>query len=76
MVLLGSDVNTSTVCNLICHNVTTNRRVDNASNAPTNICPLIPSLARLKVMEALGVGIGLKTVCIVGGIDMFQQVTD
>lgn len=26
-------------------------------------------------MEALGVGIGLKTVCIVGGIDMFQQVT-
>lgn len=25
-------------------------------------------------MEALGVGIGLKTVCIVGGIDMFQQV--
>lgn len=27
-----------------------------------------------KVMEALGVGIGLKTVCIVGGIDMFQQV--
>lgn len=28
-----------------------------------------------KVMEALGVGIGLKTVCIVGGIDMFQQVT-
>ena len=27
-------------------------------------------------MEALGVGIGLKTVCIVGGIDMFQQVTN
>eukprot|EP00752_Nemacystus_decipiens_P015640 g13957.t1 len=26
-----------------------------------------------EVMEALGVGIGLKTVCIVGGIDMFQQ---
>ena len=27
-------------------------------------------------MKALGVGIGLKTVCIVGGIDMFQQVTN
>lgn len=30
--------------------------------------------ATLKVMQALGVSIGLKTVCIVGGIDMFQQV--
>lgn len=39
-------------------------------------CSLARSLAPTtsKVMEALGVGIGLKTVCIVGGIDMFQQV--
>ncbi|CAM9672715.1 unnamed protein product, partial [Discosporangium mesarthrocarpum] len=28
-----------------------------------------------EVMVALGTGIGLKTVCIVGGIDMFQQAT-
>lgn len=39
------------------------------------LCPLALLCTGEKVMEALGVGIGLKTVCIVGGIDMFQQVT-
>lgn len=45
-----------------------------------SLCPITSHLSNLcplwwwQVMEALGVGIGLKTVCIVGGIDMFQQV--
>lgn len=60
-----------------------NRRPLDVSHLRAPPLPAVPSRnvenkyycrAALKVMEALGVGIGLKTVCIVGGIDMFQQV--